>query len=45
MTYGVEIKGINLDTESGDVLLLEFTRLVALDEGGLVSITLVMKSR
>jgi hypothetical protein len=26
---------VNLDTKSGDVLLLEFTSQVALDEGGL----------
>jgi hypothetical protein len=45
MTYGVEKKRVNLDTESGDVLLLEFTSQVTLDESGLVSIALVMKSR
>jgi len=35
MTYGVEKERVDLDTESGDVLLLEFTSQVALDEGGL----------
>lgn len=34
-TYCGEAKGVNLDTESGHVLLLEFTSQVALDEGGL----------
>lgn len=35
MTYGVEVKRVDLDTESGDVLLLEFTSQVTLDESGL----------
>jgi hypothetical protein len=34
-TYGGEAKRVNLDTESGHVLLLELTSQVALDEGGL----------
>jgi hypothetical protein len=37
MTYGVEKKRVNLNTESGDVLLLEFTSQVTLDECGLFS--------
>jgi hypothetical protein len=36
---GVEKKRVNLDTESGDVLLLEFTSQVTLDESGLSSTT------
>lgn len=35
MTYGVEVKRVDLDTESGDVLLLEFTSQVTLNESGL----------
>lgn len=35
MTYGAEAERVDLDTESGDVLLLEFTSQVTLDEGGL----------
>lgn len=46
IAYGVEVEGVHLDTEGGDVLLLEFTSQVALDEGGLLGFTvLVMKSR
>jgi hypothetical protein len=30
-----EAKRVNFDTEGGDVLLLEFTGQMALDEGGL----------
>ena len=33
--YGREAERVDLDTESGDVLLLELTSQVALDEGGL----------
>lgn len=33
--YGGEVQRVDLDTESGDVLLLELTSQVALDEGGL----------
>lgn len=32
---GVELEGVDLDTESGDVLLLELSGQVTLDEGGL----------
>lgn len=35
MTYGGEGERVNLDTESRDVLLLEFTSQMALDECGL----------
>ena len=35
MTYGGEAKRVNLDTQGGHVLLLEFTSQVALDKGGL----------
>jgi hypothetical protein len=35
MTYGGEAKRVDLDTQGGHVLLLEFTSQVALDEGGL----------
>ena len=35
ITYGGELQRVNLDTKSGNVLLLEFTSQVALDEGGL----------
>ena len=35
ITYGGEGKRVNLDTEGGNVLLLELTSQVALDEGGL----------
>jgi len=35
-TYGAETEGMDLDTEGGHVLLLEFTGQVALHEGGLV---------
>lgn len=34
-TYGGESDGVNLDTESGKVLLLELAGQMALDEGGL----------
>lgn len=34
-TYGSESKGVNFDTESGDIFLLELTSQMALDEGGL----------
>ena len=34
--YGVEVERVNLDTKGGDVLLLEFTSQVALDESGLL---------
>lgn len=34
-TYGGETEGVNLNTQGGHVLLLEFTSQVALDEGGL----------
>jgi hypothetical protein len=37
---GVEHHGVNLDTESSDVLLLELTSEVALDEGGLADTTI-----
>lgn len=33
--YGSEAKRVDLDTEGGNVLLLEFTGQVTLDEGGL----------
>jgi hypothetical protein len=36
IAYGSEGEGVNFDTESGDVLLLEFTSQVALDESGLL---------
>jgi hypothetical protein len=46
VTYGVEVERVHLDTKGGDVLLLEFTSQVALDEGGLLRFSvLVMKSR
>lgn len=35
IAYGSESQRVNLDTESGDVLLLELSSQVALDEGGL----------
>lgn len=35
VTYGAETKRVNLDTEGGHVLLLEFTSQMALDKGGL----------
>lgn len=35
ITYGGELQRVNLDTKCGNVLLLEFTSQVALDEGGL----------
>lgn len=35
MTNRSESQRMNFDAECGDVLLLEFTRQVALDEGGL----------
>jgi len=35
VTYGSEAKGVNLDTKCGHILLLEFTRQMTLDEGGL----------
>lgn len=38
-THGGEAKGVNLDTEGGHVLLLEFTSQVTLDKGGLYFIT------
>lgn len=41
-TYGGESKRVNLNTESGNVLLLEFTSQVTLDEGGLSGWTLAM---
>src|SRR5699024_2886402 len=34
-TYGREAKRVDLDTEGSHVLLLELTRHMALDEGGL----------
>jgi hypothetical protein len=36
-TYGAEAERVDLDTQGGHVLLLEFTGQVALDEGGLQS--------
>ena len=36
---GVERHGVDLDTEGGDVALLEFTSQVTLDEGGLADTT------
>lgn len=36
-TYGCEAERVNFDTLCCDVLLLEFSRKMALDEGGLVS--------
>lgn len=36
VSYGGEGKRVHLDTKGGNVLLLEFTSQVALDEGGLV---------
>lgn len=33
--YGGEAERVDLDTKSGDVLLLKLTSQVALDEGGL----------
>jgi hypothetical protein len=35
LTYGGETKRVDLDTESRDVLLLELSGQMALDEGGL----------
>jgi hypothetical protein len=35
LTYCAETKRVNLDTEGSDVLLLEFSGQMALDEGGL----------
>lgn len=34
-TYGSKSKGVNFDTESGNIFLLELTSQMALDEGGL----------
>lgn len=42
-TYGGEAQRVNLDTEGGHVLLLEFTGQVALDEGGLSSGSMVSR--
>lgn len=39
-TVGVEHKRMHLDTESGDVLLLEFTSQVSLDEGRFTGTTI-----
>ena len=39
IAYGVEVERVHLDTQGGDVLLLEFTSQVALDEGGLLGFT------
>jgi hypothetical protein len=39
-TYGGETEGVNLNTQGGHVLLLEFTSQVALDEGGLAGTTI-----
>jgi hypothetical protein len=36
VTYRCEAERVDLDTESSDVLLLELSRQVALDEGGLL---------
>jgi len=35
LTYGGEAERVDLDTERGHILLLELSRQVALDEGGL----------
>jgi hypothetical protein len=43
ITYGGEGKRVNLDTEGGDVLLLELTSQVALDEGGLFGRSLAIE--
>ncbi len=37
---GVEDHGVDLDTEGGDVLLLELTSEMSLDEGGLTDTTI-----
>jgi hypothetical protein len=42
-TYGAEAERVNLDTEGGHVLLLEFTSQMALDEGGLAKTSSVSK--
>jgi hypothetical protein len=42
-TYGVEVERVNLDTKGGNVLLLEFTSQVTLDESGLSLIALVIE--
>ena len=36
IAYGSEGERVNLDTEGGNVLLLEFSSQMALDEGGLL---------
>jgi hypothetical protein len=40
MTYGTEAKRVNFDTERCDVLLLELTSQMALDESGLSGVKL-----
>jgi hypothetical protein len=39
MTYGSEAERVNLDTEGRDVLLLELSGQMALDEGRLLDAT------
>jgi hypothetical protein len=39
MTYGGEAERVNLDTEGGNVLLLELSGQMALDEGRLLGAT------
>ena len=41
-TYRRESQRVNLDTESGDVLLFEFSSKMALDKGGLYSFALML---
>ena len=42
-TVGVEDEGVNLDSQCGDVFLLELTSQVALDEGCLADTTVADK--
>ena len=37
VTHGGETQGVDVDTEGGDVLFLEFTSQVTLDKGGLLT--------
>jgi hypothetical protein len=42
-TYGVKVERVHLDTKGGNVLLLEFTSQVTLDESGLRLTALVIE--
>mgnify|MGYP007110338867 CR=1 FL=1 len=41
--FCIKYKRVNFDTESGNILLLEFTRFVSLNESGLSSTTIADK--